>query len=420
MTSQQAVGQQQKVGVGSQGSLGSTWSDPSVNISLDFLSAGLNPSKTPPTLNNIIQQQGIVSLQPSWIAFKVFYRQLQPKVGLLSAVSDSSKVRRTVKVNKTIYPDDIFFLLGGGVVKTGIKLYCLLLEILLKSATKKPSLLLCLCAGVPPINLLAQNFGGLNLSSPPHVTPIRPPANPMMPGNAMTIGMPPSMAASMPPSMTTGTMGIPVNQGIMGMNMSMNMGMTTPVMMGGMAGMGVPGVGMGLTHSITPAMVPPKQDAFANFGSFGKWRSPSICVYVCACVWECVHVCDREWGCMSDMRSVMHWRTALLEDNFACFSYCFCWHQWTLTVILEMGESCHWRPSPVMFLYERMSQKTLQERRRRQPTACSYFPVGHRSSCCLFFFLYVNYSVIPHHCRIFFWQRIQSVVFTQINVALLP
>lgn len=86
----------------------------------------------------------------------------------------------------------------------------------------------------------------------------------------MTIGMPPSMAASMSPSMTTGTMGIPVNQGMMGMNMSMNMGMTTPVMMGGMAGMGVPGVGMGLTHSITPAMVPPKQDAFANFGSFGK------------------------------------------------------------------------------------------------------------------------------------------------------
>lgn len=56
MTAQQPLGQQQKVG--GQGSLGSTWSDPSVNISLDFLSAGLNPTKTPPTLNNIIQQQG--------------------------------------------------------------------------------------------------------------------------------------------------------------------------------------------------------------------------------------------------------------------------------------------------------------------------------------------------------------------------
>uniref|UniRef100_A0AAQ5ZNI0 ENTH domain-containing protein n=1 Tax=Amphiprion ocellaris TaxID=80972 RepID=A0AAQ5ZNI0_AMPOC len=174
MPSQQPIGQQQKVGVGSQGSLGSTWSDPSVNISLDFLSAGLNPTKTPPTLNNIIQQQG-----------------------------------------------------------------------------------------VPPVNLLAQNFGGLNLSSPPHVTPIRPPANPMMAGNTMTMSMPASMATGLQG-------GIPVNQGMMGMNMSMNMGMAAPMMMGGMAGMSVPGVGMGLTHSITPAVVPPKQDAFANFGNFGK------------------------------------------------------------------------------------------------------------------------------------------------------
>ncbi|XP_043996082.1 clathrin interactor 1-like isoform X2 [Gambusia affinis] len=57
MVSQQPMGSQQKTGIGSQGSLGSTWSDPSVNISLDFLSAGLNHTKTPPTLNNIIQQQ---------------------------------------------------------------------------------------------------------------------------------------------------------------------------------------------------------------------------------------------------------------------------------------------------------------------------------------------------------------------------
>uniref|UniRef100_A0A3P8WX43 Clathrin interactor 1b n=1 Tax=Cynoglossus semilaevis TaxID=244447 RepID=A0A3P8WX43_CYNSE len=169
------VSQQQKVGVGGQGSLGSTWSDPSVNISLDFLSAGLNSAKTPPTLNNIIQQQ------------------------------------------------------------------------------------------VPPVNLLSQNFGGLNLSSPPHTTPIRPPSNPMMAGGAMTMGMPTSL-----PAMTTGTMGmggIPANQGMMGMNMSMNLGMAAPVMM---SGMGTSGVGMGLTHPIPPAMVQPKQDAFANFGSFGK------------------------------------------------------------------------------------------------------------------------------------------------------
>uniref|UniRef100_A0A3B3WQI0 Uncharacterized protein n=1 Tax=Poecilia mexicana TaxID=48701 RepID=A0A3B3WQI0_9TELE len=129
---------QQKAGIGSQGSLGSTWSDPSVNISLDFLSAGLNHTKTPPSLNNIIQQQ------------------------------------------------------------------------------------------VPPVSLLAQSFGGLTLSSPPHVAPIRPPANPIMAGGAMAMGMPAPL------------------------------------------GMGVPGVGMGLSHSISPAVVPPKQDAFANFGSFGK------------------------------------------------------------------------------------------------------------------------------------------------------
>ncbi|KAG7248325.1 hypothetical protein CRUP_030321, partial [Coryphaenoides rupestris] len=182
--SQQSLGgvMQQKVGLGCQTPLGSTWSDPSVNISLDFLSSGLN-SKTPPTLNNIIQQQGM-----------------------------------------------------------------------------------------PPVNLLAQNFGGLNLSSPPPATPISP-ANAMMAGNAMAMGMPASMAASMPASMATGTMGMgmAVNQGIMGMNMSMNMGMAAPVMIGGMAGMGMPAAGipaLGLAHTITPVMVPPKQDAFGNFGNF--------------------------------------------------------------------------------------------------------------------------------------------------------
>uniref|UniRef100_A0A3P9DHD3 Clathrin interactor 1b n=1 Tax=Maylandia zebra TaxID=106582 RepID=A0A3P9DHD3_9CICH len=173
MSSQPPIGQQQKVGVGGQGTLGSTWSDPSVNISLDFLSAGFNPTKTPPTLNNIIQQQGMC---------------------------------------------------------------------------------------VPPVNLLAQNFGGLNLSSPPHAASIRPPANPMMVGNPMTMGMPATMTTGMPGSLATGMPasmtaglqgGIPVNQSMMGMNMNMNMG-------------------MGLPHSITPAVVPPKQDAFANFGSFGK------------------------------------------------------------------------------------------------------------------------------------------------------
>ncbi|XP_030218122.1 clathrin interactor 1 isoform X2 [Gadus morhua] len=175
LVSQGPIGPQQKLGAGGQTPLGSTWSDPSVNISLDFLSSGLN-SKTPPTLNNIIQQQGL-----------------------------------------------------------------------------------------PPVNLLPQNFGGLNLSSLPPATPLRT-ANPMMASNAM--GMPASMATG---TMGMGMSGIPVSQGIMGMNMSMNMGLTAPVMMGSMSGLGMPAAGMpalGLAHAIAPVMVPPKQDAFGNFGNF--------------------------------------------------------------------------------------------------------------------------------------------------------
>ncbi|XP_058614604.1 clathrin interactor 1 isoform X2 [Onychostoma macrolepis] len=46
---------------GGKVSMPATWSDPSVNISLDFLSAGLNPPKpTQPTLNTMMQQDQIV------------------------------------------------------------------------------------------------------------------------------------------------------------------------------------------------------------------------------------------------------------------------------------------------------------------------------------------------------------------------
>nr|XP_057943082.1 clathrin interactor 1-like isoform X1 [Doryrhamphus excisus] len=169
---QPPAGLKQKVGMGVPGSLGSTWSDPSVNISLDFLSSNLNPTKSQTALNNILQQQG-----------------------------------------------------------------------------------------VPPVHLMAQNFGGLNLSTPPDVTPIRPLANHMMANTTM------------PPSMTSGPVGmgtLPVNSGMMGMNMSMNMGMAAPIMMGGMTSMGAPGVGMGHTHSVAPGVVPVKQDAFSSFGNFGK------------------------------------------------------------------------------------------------------------------------------------------------------
>ncbi|XP_057676814.1 clathrin interactor 1-like [Corythoichthys intestinalis] len=61
LTSQSQAGLKQNVGVGGQGTLGSTWSDPSVNISLDFLSTGVNPVKTQTALNNIMQQQGVLS-----------------------------------------------------------------------------------------------------------------------------------------------------------------------------------------------------------------------------------------------------------------------------------------------------------------------------------------------------------------------
>ncbi|XP_077360927.1 clathrin interactor 1-like [Festucalex cinctus] len=135
MASRSPAGLKQKVGVGGQGSLGSTWSDPSVNISLDFLSAGINPAKSPATLNNIMQQQG-----------------------------------------------------------------------------------------APPVHMLSNNFGGLdlNLGSTPTIGPL---ANPC-------VTLPP-----VPPSMTMGV-GAPVR--------------------------------MGLGAGVHPAMMnPAKPDAFSNLGNFG-------------------------------------------------------------------------------------------------------------------------------------------------------
>lgn len=82
----------------------------------------------------------------------------------------------------------------------------------------------------------------------------------MMPGGG-AIGM------GMPPTMATGTMGMgsvaiggmPANQGLMGINVNM-----APTGIGLQGALGVPSMGM------NPAMVQPKQDAFANFGNFGK------------------------------------------------------------------------------------------------------------------------------------------------------
>ncbi|XP_076595402.1 clathrin interactor 1a isoform X2 [Chaetodon auriga] len=130
-------------GAGAKASLPSTWSDHSVNISLDFLGPGMQPPKpSQPSLNTL--QQGNQS----------------------------------------------------------------------------------------PANMLSQGFSVMSLGP----TTVRPPVNPMMhPGAGMGMGMAP-------------------NQAMMGMGM--NMGMP-----------GAMGMGMGMN----PAMVQqPKQDAFADFGNFGK------------------------------------------------------------------------------------------------------------------------------------------------------
>lgn len=155
---------------GGKVSLPATWSDPSVNISLDFLSAGLNPPKpTQPTLNTMMQQ--------------------------------------------------------------GVQ---------------------------PPLNMITQNFSGMTLNAQPPATTARSGINPVVAGGSIGMGMPPVMA--------TGTMGIggmPANQGLMGMNMNM-----APAGIGLQGTLGMPGMGIG--QGLNAAMVQPKQDAFANFGNFGK------------------------------------------------------------------------------------------------------------------------------------------------------
>lgn len=154
-------------------SMPATWSDPSVNISLDFLSAGLNPPKpTQPTLNTMIQQ--------------------------------------------------------------GVQ---------------------------PPLNMVTQNFAGMALNAQPSAATPRAGVNPMMAGGTMGMGMPPTMATGTMGMGTVGIGGMPVNQGLMGMNM-------VPAGIGLQGALGMPSMSIG--QGMNPAMVQPKQDAFANFGNFGK------------------------------------------------------------------------------------------------------------------------------------------------------
>ncbi|KAM6953640.1 clathrin interactor 1a [Aplochiton taeniatus] len=98
----------------------------------------------------------------------------------------------------------------------------------------------------PPVNMLSQGFGAMSLGPVP--VSVRQPTSPMMhPG--MGIGMAP-------------------NQGMMGMGM--NMGAPQASMAMGMPG--AMGMGMGMpTMGMSPGMAQQtKQDAFADFGNFGK------------------------------------------------------------------------------------------------------------------------------------------------------
>lgn len=106
--------------------------------------------------------------------------------------------------------------------------------------------------------MVTQNLSGMALNAQPSAATPRAGVTPMMAGGTMGMGMPPTMA--------TGTMGMgsvviggmPVNQGLIGMNM-------VPA---GMGALGVPSMSIG--QGMNPAIVQPKQDAFANFGNFGK------------------------------------------------------------------------------------------------------------------------------------------------------
>ncbi|KAI4880155.1 hypothetical protein NFI96_031176 [Prochilodus magdalenae] len=110
-----------------------------------------------------------------------------------------------------------------------------------------------------PVNMMTQGFAGMNLSMQPSQAPIRPPTNPMM-GN---MGMQSGITGGTVGMSTMG--GMPLGQGMMGMNMNMGMPSASMGMQGPMGmGMSMPVMGM------SSSMVPPKQDAFADFANFGK------------------------------------------------------------------------------------------------------------------------------------------------------
>lgn len=98
---------------------------------------------------------------------------------------------------------------------------------------------------------MTQGFAGMNLGVQSSPASVRPANNPMM-GN---MGMPPAMGGSAVGVNPMG--GMPLNQGMM----AMNMGMPGAVGMG--MGMSVPVMSMNSAQQ--------KHDAFADLANFGKW-----------------------------------------------------------------------------------------------------------------------------------------------------
>ncbi|OXB73933.1 UNVERIFIED_CONTAM: hypothetical protein H355_008228 [Colinus virginianus] len=160
--------------------LPSTWSDPSVNISLDNLVPGMQPSKPQqPSLNTMMQQQTI-----------------------------------TVFLNY-VYASDT-----SGIIQTEID----------KTDMQQP------------MNVMTQNFAAVNLNPQPNMMPIRPQTSPLMGGSIpVGMGMPNVMPGTM--GMTSmGPMPV-LNQGTMGMNMNMGVP-ATGMGLTGTIGMGITNISM--------------------------------------------------------------------------------------------------------------------------------------------------------------------------------
>lgn len=109
--------------------------------------------------------------------------------------------------------------------------------------------------------MVAQNFAGMTLNAQPSAAAPRPGVNPMMTGGTMAMGMPPTMATGTMGMGSVSIGGMPINQGLVGLNMM-------PAGIGLQGALGMPSMGTG--QGMNPAMLQPKQDAFANFGNFGK------------------------------------------------------------------------------------------------------------------------------------------------------